>query len=214
MSLTVTIIMAVVSGLVALGLTRWMRGVARVDSPWLRYYLHVPLAMGGGAGASLLADNWAELIGFTLLGVGCALLVCVDLAAMRLPNVMVGPLYLVLLGSLVVATIMAGDPLRLFTALGCAAAMLVLYLVLALIRPGQLGMGDVKFGGVIGLFLGWLGWGEVMLGMLAAFALSAVVGLGLMWFFKMGKKHMLPFGPFMVAGAVVGAVAGTDFLMI
>ena len=39
-------------------------------------------------------------------------------------------------------------------------AMLAVYLLLAVIRPGQLGMGDVKFGGVIGLFLGWLGLGR------------------------------------------------------
>ena len=56
--------------------------------------------------------------------------------------------------------------------------MMGMYLVLALIRRGQLGIGDVKFGGVIGLFLGWLGWGEALLGMLAAFILSAVVGSG------------------------------------
>lgn len=205
---------ALVAGLLAFGLTGWMHRVAKVKSVWLRYYLHIVLAVVLGAGAALMAEGWAELVGFTLLGVGCALLTCVDLAAMRLPNVMVGPLYLVLLVALGVATVVSGDWLRLVQAIGVGVAMLAVYLVLALIRPGQLGMGDVKFGGVIGLFLGWLGWGEVMLGMLAAFVLSAVVGLGMMWFFKMGKKHMLPFGPFMVAGAVVGAVAGADFLMI
>ena len=188
--------------------------MARVKSVWLRYYLHVVLAVVLGAGAALMAEGWAELVGFGLLAVGCALLVCVDLAAMRLPNVMVGPLYLVLLVALGAATAVSGDWLRLVQAIGVGVAMLAVYLLLAMIRPGQLGMGDVKFGGVIGLFLGWLGWGEVLLGMFAAFVLSAVVGLGMMWFFKMGKKHMLPFGPFMVAGAAVGAAMGSNFLVI
>ena len=205
---------ALAAGLLAFGLTGWMRRVARVKSVWLRYYLHVVLAVVLGAGAGAMAEGWAELVGFTLLGVGCGLLVCVDLAAMRLPNVMVGPLYLVLLVALGAATAVSGDWLRLVQAIGVGVAMLGVYLLLAIIRPGELGMGDVKFGGVIGLFLGWLGWGEVLLGMFAAFVLSAVVGLGLMWFFKMGRKHMLPFGPFMVAGAAVGAAMGSNFLVI
>src|SRR3954452_1796391 len=195
MSITMIICTALVAGITALILTRWMRQVAKVNSFWLAHYLHVPLAAALGAGAAAMADNWAELVGYTLLGVGCSLLVVVDLAASRLPNVIMGPLYLVLLTSLGVATLLDGDPIRLLKALGCGAAMLVLYLVMALVRRGQLGMGDVKFGGVIGLFLGWLGWGEALLGMLAAFILSALVGLGMMWFFKMTRKHMLPFGP-------------------
>ena len=214
MSITMIICTAVVAGLTALGLTRWMRQVAKVSSFWLAHYLHVPLAAALGAGAALLADNWVELVGYALLGVGCSLLVVVDLAASRLPNVIIGPLYLALLTSLGAATLLDGDPIRLLKALGCGAVMMGVYLVLALVRRGQLGMGDVKFGGVLGLFLGWLGWGEALLGMLAAFILSAVVGLGLMWFFKMTRKHMLPFGPFMVIGAAIGTVAGSSFLAI
>src|SRR3954451_9160705 len=99
MSTTVIVLTALVAGLCALGLTRWMRGVAKIKSPWVGSYLHVVLASGAGAGAAVLADNWAELVGYTLLGVGCALLVVVDLAAMRLPNVIIGPLYLLLLAS-------------------------------------------------------------------------------------------------------------------
>jgi leader peptidase (prepilin peptidase)/N-methyltransferase len=205
---------ALVAGLLAFGLTGWMHRVAKVKSVWLQYYLHVVIAAALGAGAALMAEGWAEFVGFTLLAVGCALLTCVDLAAMRLPNIMVGPLYLALLVALSVATLVSGDWLRLVQAIGVGVAMVAVYLLLAIIRPGQLGMGDVKFGGVIGLFLGWLGWGEVLLGMLAAFILSAVVGLGMMWFFKMTKKHMLPFGPFMVAGAAVGAAIGPSFLVI
>jgi len=205
---------ALLSAMVALGLTRWMRGVAKVESVWLRWYLHVALAGVLGTGAALLADNWAELVGYALLGIGCALLTVVDLAAMRLPNVMVGPLYLILLAALAVSAVVTGDGLRLLAAVGCSMAMLALYLGLVVIRPGQLGMGDVKFGAVIGLFLGWLGWGEAMLGVLAAFMLCGAGSVFLMWFFKMRREHMLPFGPFMVAGAAVGAAMGPGFLVI
>lgn len=214
MSLTITVIMAVVSGLVALSLTRWMRRVARVDSPWLRYYLHVGLAAGAGAGASLLADNWAELIGYTLLGIGCALLFVVDLAAMRLPNVMVGPLYLLLLAALGVATILTGDWLRLLVAVGCATATVALYLVMAMLKPGQLGMGDVKFAGVLGMFLGWLGWGEILLGLAAGFILSGLVAAAYLFWFRGVLQSKFPLGPFMVIGAAVGAAIGPGFLVI
>ena len=214
MSTTIIICTALVAGLTALGLTRWMRQVAKVNSRWLASYLHVILATAAGAGAALLADNWAELVGYTLLGIGCALLFVVDMAAMRLPNVIIGPMYLLVLTALGVATLLTGDPIRLLKALGCGAAMMGIYLVMALIRRGQLGMGDVKFGGVLGLFLGWLGWGEALLGMLAAFILSGLVGLVMMWYWKLTPKHMFPFGPYMVAGAIVGAAAGSSFLAI
>src|SRR4051812_2388572 len=110
-TITITIITALVAGLCALALTPWMRKVAKVKSTWLGSYLHVVLAAAAGAGAAQLAHNWAELVGYTLLGVGCALLVVVDLAASRLPNVIVRPLYLVLLTSLGVATLLNGDPI-------------------------------------------------------------------------------------------------------
>lgn len=214
MSTIVIVCTALVAGIAAFRLTGWMRDVARVESGWLTRYVHVVLAVGAGAGAAVLADNWAELVGYALLGVGCALLVCVDVAAMRLPNVMVGPLYLGLLVALSASAIVERDGTRLLIAVGCSVGMCGLYLLLAVIRRGQLGMGDVKFGAVIGLFLGWLGWGELLLGMLAAFALSGAIGLVMMWYWKLTPKNMYPFGPYMVAGAVVGAVMGADFLVI
>ena len=41
--------------------------MAKVKSVWLRYYLHVVLAVVLGAGAALMAEGWAELVGFALL---------------------------------------------------------------------------------------------------------------------------------------------------
>jgi leader peptidase (prepilin peptidase)/N-methyltransferase len=47
------------------------------------------------------------------------------------------------------------------------------YLLLALLRPGELGFGDVKLSGFVGLSLGWLGWRVLMLGVIAGPALGA-----------------------------------------
>jgi hypothetical protein len=144
MSIITIIGAALFSGLAALGLTRWMRQVAEVESRWLASGLHIAVAAVAGAGAAALADNWAELIGYTLLGLGCALLVSIDLAALRLPNVIVGPLYIVVTVALAVAAGVNGEPLRLARAAGAAALLILLYFVLAFIRPSGMGLPTIK----------------------------------------------------------------------
>ncbi|HET9648753.1 MAG TPA: A24 family peptidase [Microlunatus sp.] len=213
MSVIVIVGAALVSGLAASALTRWMRRVAGVESFWLASGLHVAFAVVAGAGAAALADGWAEMVGYTLLGLGCALLVVIDLAALRLPDVVVGPLYLVMLITLAVAAGVNGEPLRFVRAVGAAALLVGVYFVLAFISPSGMGLGDVKFAGVLGLFLGWLGWPQVILGMLAAFLLSAAVGLALMAVKRISRKTALPFGPWMVAGAAIGAAWGSTVLL-
>jgi leader peptidase (prepilin peptidase)/N-methyltransferase len=77
------------------------------------------------------------------------------------------------------------------------------YLVLALIAPSGLGMGDVKLAGLLGLYLGWLGWGAVVLGAMAGFVVQAVVALLLLATRRIGLRGELPFGPAMLAGAAL-----------
>jgi leader peptidase (prepilin peptidase)/N-methyltransferase len=84
----------------------------------------------------------------------------------------------------------------------------LLYLVLALAVPGGMGFGDVKLAGVVGLFLGFLGWVPLFVGVFAAFVLGGVFGVVLMTFRRAGRRSAIPFGPWMLAGAWVGAVAG------
>ena len=70
--------------------------------------------------------------------------------------------------------------------------------------PGM-GYGDVRLSGVLGLALGYLGWGELLVGMYAGFLVGAVGWIPLR-LLRLTKDRHFPFGPFMLLGAVVGVV--------
>ena len=62
---------------------------------------------------------------------------------------------------------------------GGAALWLFYFLLRALYPPGM-GFGDVKLAGVLGMYLGFLGWPHVFAGTLAAFVLGGLWSLGLL----------------------------------
>ncbi|MCW2810081.1 MAG: peptidase [Friedmanniella sp.] len=193
-------------------LAPWARRLSGRESRWLRTSLVVPLAGLGGLGAAFLAGGWPELAGSLVLVVGCAWLVLVDLADHRLPDRLLVPLYPLLLLALVVAAATSGSWERLGRAGAAAAVLLAGSFVLALVQPDNLGLGDVKLFGLLGGFLGWFGWAEVTLGALAAFALNALVALLLVLTRRVSLRGELPFGPWLVAGAVVGVAFGPAVL--
>lgn len=81
------------------------------------------------------------------------------------------------------------------------------YLLLWLIYPKGIGYGDVRLAGLLGLALGVLGWPQVLVGGYAGLLLGALLGPLLVAFQVVDRKAM-PFGPFMVAGAVCGVLFG------
>lgn len=83
------------------------------------------------------------------------------------------------------------------------------FLLLAVIRPGGMGMGDVKLAAVLGLYLGFLGWRSLVVGLFAGFLLGGVSGLVLIGSGKRSRKDMIPFGPFLALGGLVGLFAGS-----
>jgi leader peptidase (prepilin peptidase)/N-methyltransferase len=150
----------------------------------------------------------AVLPAFLYLAAVSVVLALIDLDTKKLPNPIVLPSYgvaAVLLGAAALATGEWGDLLR--AALGMAA-MYAFYFVLALIYPAGMGFGDVKLAGVLGAFLGWLGWGPLIVGLFLGFFTGGVVGILLLAIGRAGRKTKLPYGPFMLFGAQVSVFAG------
>ncbi|NEC92972.1 A24 family peptidase, partial [Streptomyces sp. SID12501] len=129
----------------------------------------------------------------------------------RLPNAIVLPSYPVAFVLLALASANPGGPSdfsALLRAVLAGAALLVFYVVLRVVYPAGMGLGDVKLSGVLGLYLGWVGWSAVVVGAFAAFLLGGVYGVALVVLRRAGRKSTLPFGPWMLLGAAVGLVAG------
>jgi leader peptidase (prepilin peptidase)/N-methyltransferase len=136
-------------------------------------------------------------------------LTLIDLEEHRLPDRIVLPTYPVLAVLLTVASALSGDWGALLRGVVGAAAMGSGYLVLALISPQGMGLGDVKLSVALGFALAYLGWGPLAVGAFAAFALGGTFGIGLVVVRRAGRKTGIPFGPWMVAGAWAGAFCGT-----
>lgn len=76
-------------------------------------------------------------------------------------------------------------------------------------RGRGMGLGDVVLAPTLGLALGWLGWGPSLVGLLGGFAIGSVVGVTLMAIGRAGRRTQIPYGPSMLAGALVGVFAGS-----
>lgn len=132
----------------------------------------------------------------------------IDLDTHKLPNSIVLPSYLVVGVLLVGASIVDSDYSHLLPAAIGGAALFAAYFVMALVYPGGMGLGDVKLAGVIGMLLGFLGWGALVVGAFAAFVLGGVFGLALIALRRADRKSGIPFGPWMLVGAWVGIFIG------
>lgn len=140
------------------------------------------------------------LLGLAATGV---VLSIVDLTEHRLPNAVLLPTLVVLAVLLVLASALSGEWMALLWALAGGAGMFGLYFTLALISPSAMGMGDVKFAAPLGLVLGWFGWNVWLVGLVAGFIIGGVVSLAALALRRVSIRGSIPFGPSMLAGALV-----------
>lgn len=138
---------------------------------------------------------------FLFLAAASVALALIDLDTHTLPNSLVLPAGLVALVGLPAVSFLVGEPGRLIVMFTGGAGLFLLYLVLALVRPGGMGAGDVKLAGVLGLYLGWLGWAPLLVGAFGAFLLGGLYGIALLLGRRATRNSGIPFGPWMLASA-------------
>jgi leader peptidase (prepilin peptidase) / N-methyltransferase len=148
----------------------------------------------------------AALPAFLLLAALAVPLAAVDLLVLRLPDPLVGALAaggVVLLG---LAALVDRDGAALLRAGLAAVACGAGYLLIALVLRSQLGFGDVKLGAVLGLLLGWLGWPAVVAGVVLAPLVNLPLVLALLVSGRADRRSGAPFGPAMMAAAILAAI--------
>ena len=142
--------------------------------------------------------NSLSLPAFLFLAVLGVQLARIDVALHLLPN----PLVLMLLAGGLLLLLLPGlfnrqpnEPLR--SVLG-GVILFAGYLILGLISPGGIGMGDVKLAAPVGLYLGYLSWTHLLYGGLLGFILNGMITV-----LVVRRKHSreateVPHGPSML----------------
>jgi leader peptidase (prepilin peptidase)/N-methyltransferase len=148
-----------------------------------------------------------ELAAFLVVAAVGLPLGAIDVACHRLPDPLVGGAFALAVPLLALAALVEGRPGPLVRAGLAALVMFTGYLVLALLPRADLGFGDVKLAGLLGLLLGWLGWPAVLLGALLPHLLNGPVALGLLLSGRARRNTALPLGPALLGGAWLAAVA-------
>jgi leader peptidase (prepilin peptidase)/N-methyltransferase len=159
----------------------------------------------GATAAALLAARLGPSVRlpvYLVAAVPGLLLALIDRQCLRLPDRLV-----------VVLALTAGVPLtllapeRLGPALLTAVAVLTAYGLIAALPGGGLGLGDVKLAAVLGLILGFAGWPAVLVGVVAPHLINGPIALFLLVTRRAGAKRALPFGPALLAGALLALTA-------
>ncbi|GAB3518129.1 prepilin peptidase [Arthrobacter monumenti] len=144
-----------------------------------------------------------ELPAYAYMSAMAVALGFIDLKNKLLPNRFVLPSLAVAIGLLTFAAAGTDAWGALLRAILGGAAMFILYLIMALISPAGLGMGDVKLAAVLGVFLGFLGWNAWVVGLFSAFLIGGVAGLILILVRMATRSSTIPFGPPMLLGALI-----------
>ncbi|MEE2570911.1 A24 family peptidase [Pseudarthrobacter sp. J64] len=160
---------------------------------------------------------WLVLAACAFFVVMAVRLAVIDIREHRLPNRIIFPAYpavAVLLLAAAVVHHLDGEALSLMPDGGAAlfgipggrivaggAVLWIFYFLLRLIYPPGMGFGDVKLAGILGMYLGYLGWSHLAFATFGAFLLGGLWGVALILARRGTLKSAIPFGPFMLLGA-------------
>lgn len=186
-------------------------GAFSARCPSCRAPLTTPLVLELATAAVLalvlgrFAGQW-DAAAYAFLGVLGVALAAIDARVQRLPDRLTLPAYPAAIALFTVAAVVDADMAALGRALLGGFALAASFYLLACLRPGDLGIGDVKLAGLLGLAFGWLSWPVLVLGTAAGFVLFGLTSIGLLIARRVTLSSQLAFGPFLLAGALVSVV--------
>lgn len=192
-----------------------------VVAPPKETYAHIAALPGLGRRSALASALVGALIGAAvglewsllwlvpLVPVSVALSV-VDWRTRLLPRLVVLPATLLAVVAVVAVGLATDDTGSLVRALVAMLVVRSFFWVLWAIHSAGMGFGDVRLAAIVGLVLGWVGWGALAIGVWVGFIAFALPGLGLALVRRDRSllRKPFPYGPFMLAGALVGLVWG------
>jgi leader peptidase (prepilin peptidase)/N-methyltransferase len=159
-----------------------------------------------GAFALLAAREGAtvRLSVVLVFAIAAVIISVVDLREKRVPN----PVLLVA-GAAVAALALLDAAVTgawgsLLGALLGGAALFAIYLVIALIAPAAMGMGDVKLAALAGFVLGGAGWTNWIIGTAAGVLCGGIAATAVLIARRRGPSGSLPYAPTMALGALLG----------
>jgi len=169
----------------------------------------MPLALLAGllaGGGSAVTDSaWQFPLVAVVASFG-VLLGTIDLRTKLLPNTLLLWFLAATGAAVLLEAAVTADWVALLGAAAGSAALFAIYLVLALIAPGGMGMGDVKLAAVLGLIGGWAGAAAWMGILLGGFLLGGLAGLGVLLLRRGSRGSTFPFGPGMLLATFAGLV--------
>lgn len=145
---------------------------------------------------------------FAYLAVLSIALAVIDVRTLRLPFWLVAPSYPVAVVLLGLASLAGQDRVSALRALIGAAVLWGFYRLLHLIYPAGMGYGDVRLAGLLGLYLAWLGWDQLLVGAFLGFLVGGLGGVVQVILRKVSLKSHIPYGPYLLIGAWLGILLG------
>jgi len=136
----------------------------------------------------------------------------IDARTKLLPSYLIKPTYLVLVPLIYLPLLIATDWAGVKRT---TLAWLIyggIFFVMWLIYPRGMGYGDVRLSGLIGILVGVVGWAELIATVYATFLLGPILMLVFSGFSI--RRKQLPFGPFMLLGALIGLTCGRWLLLM
>ena len=168
-------------------------------------------AVVGGLLGYTTGLDWPLLWLVPLVPVGVALSV-VDWRTRLLPRLVVLPATVLAVLLVVVVGLATGERDALLRAIiGMVVVRSFFWVLWSLPISSGMGFGDVRLAAIVGLVLGWVGFGALAIGVWTGFLIFSLPGvvLAIVRRDRSLMRKPFPYGPFMLIGTVAGLVWGT-----